>query len=82
MMERQISPNPPEAFSKRLATENKLAKYTSLENMENLGYIWKPKIWTYYGGNFLKRILFKKKKISSVIVPTSMIQLQLTALPT
>lgn len=44
MMERQISPNPPEAFSKRLATENKLAKYTSLENMENLGYIWKPKI--------------------------------------
>lgn len=32
-MGRQTSPNPPEMFSERLATESELIKNTSLENM-------------------------------------------------
>lgn len=80
MTGRQTTPRSPEAFSKRLATD-KLAKYT-LETMESFDYRQKAKIRTYYGGNFLTWTLLKKKKKSSVIVPTSMIQVQLTALCT
>lgn len=60
MTGRQTTPRSPEAFSKRLATENKLAKYT-LETMESLDYRRKAKIRTYYGGYFLTWTLLKKK---------------------
>lgn len=70
----------PEAFSKRLATEHKLAKYAALENMGSVDHRWKLRICTYYGGNFLTWLFFKKT--SSAIVPTPTIKVQLTALHT
>lgn len=51
MMERQISPNPPEAFSKRLATENKLSKIHFFGKYGKFGLYMEA-----------KQILFKKNK--------------------
>lgn len=52
MMGRQTPPSPPEAFSKRLAMENKLAKYISLEDMESFWLQIKAKTLNLLRGQF------------------------------
>lgn len=62
MMGRQTPPSPPEAFSKRLATKNKLAKYISLENMESFWLEMKVKNLNLLWGQFPNVDFIQKNK--------------------